>query len=120
MLQCIAVCGVVCCSVCCSGLRHLLLLTPHLSCGIEAFNTGRSVLQCVAVCCSVLYSVFRRFLLLHYSTFILGVSKPPMLECVALRCSVLQCVLQCVVQCVAVLPSSHPAPVVENRDLLHW
>ena len=60
--------------------------TAHLSWGVEASYTGRSVLQllqCVVVCCSVRCSV---------------------LQCAAVCCSVLQCVAVCcrVSQCVAV------------------
>jgi len=86
--------------------------TAHLSWGVEASYTGRSVLQFVAVCCSVLQCAAVCCSVLQCDAVCCSVLQGveasytgrSVLQFVAVCCSVLQCVAVCcsVMQCVAV------------------
>jgi len=91
MLQCVAVCVVVRVAVCCSELKSGSVL---LCCSV-----------CCRVCCGVCGGVCGGVLRCVAATHPWGQSpsshgqqglRLSVLQCVAVRCSVLQCVLQCV------------------------
>jgi len=112
-LQCVAVCccvlqcvAVRCCVLQCIAVCCLCRMPQRLSNSWNRLcHVCCSVLQCVAVCCSVLqcvavcYSALQFFVLAAFPCRTVqrlsNSSNRCMLFCVAVRCSVLQC-LQCV------------------------